>query len=240
MNDLRQRCLPPATALLLSFAIGASAAAATCRAAEAEGASAAPAAAESRCAADADGFRPLFNGKTFDGWQGDLKTFRIEDGAIVGGSLAAPIPRNEFLTTTEEFDDFELRLKFKLLGEKTNAGIQIRSQRIPDHHEMIGYQADLGQTYWGCLYDESRRNKVLAGPKPEEQAKLIKAGQWNEYRIVCRGRHIQLWINGQATVDYAEPDESIPQKGLIGLQIHSGPPGEAWYKDIVIRKFSSQ
>lgn len=235
MNDLRQRGFLPAAALLLSCAIGVPAATASRGAAGAEQAPA-PAAVDGQCPADADGFRPLFNGKTFDGWQGDLKTFRIEDGAIVGGSLAAPIPRNEFLTTTEEFDDFELRLKFKLLGEKANAGIQIRSQRIPDHHEMIGYQADLGQTYWGCLYDESRRKKVLAGPKPEEQAKLIKAGQWNEYRIVCRGRQIQLWINGQATVDYAEPDETIPQKGLIGLQIHSGPPSEAWYKDIVIRK----
>jgi len=232
MNHRHQRRCVPAIALSFSLAFGFGHATVG---AGAENASAAPAAAVP-CTADADGFRPLFDGKSFDGWQGDFKTFRIEDGAIVGGSLDKPIPRNEFLTTTEEYGDFELRLKFKLLGEKTNAGIQIRSQRIPNHHEMIGYQADLGQTYWGCLYDESRRNKVLAGPSPEEQAKLIKAGQWNDYRIVCRGRQIQLWINGQATVDYVEPDETIPQKGLIGLQIHSGPPGEAWYKDILIRK----
>ncbi len=232
MNRFRDRRCVPAVALWFSLAIGVSCAIVG---SGAETASAAPAAVV-QGAADADGFRPLFDGKSFDGWQGDQKTFRIEDGAIVGGSLDKPIPRNEFLTTTEEYGDFELRLKFKLLGEKTNAGIQIRSQRIPNHHEMIGYQADLGQTYWGCLYDESRRKKVLAGPKPEEQAKLIKAGQWNDYRIVCRGRQIQLWINGQPTVDYTETDETIPQKGLIGLQIHGGPPGEAWYKEIVIRK----
>lgn len=232
MNRFRDRRCVPAVAVLFSLALGISCATVG---SGAESASAAPAAAV-QGEADADGFRPLFDGKSFDGWQGDQKTFRIEDGAIVGGSLDKPIPRNEFLTTTEEYGDFELRLKFKLLGEKTNAGIQIRSQRIPNHHEMIGYQADLGQTYWGCLYDESRRKKVLAGPKPEEQAKLIKAGQWNDYRIVCRGRQIQLWINGQPTVDYTETDETIPQKGLIGLQIHGGPPGEAWYKEIVIRK----
>ncbi|MBM4029849.1 MAG: DUF1080 domain-containing protein, partial [Planctomycetes bacterium] len=108
----------------------------------------------------------LFDGKTFDGWEGNLDYFRIEDGAIVGGSLDKAIPRNEFLCTKKEYGDFELRLKVKLLGDlaRANAGIQIRSRRIPNHHEMIGYQADMGQKYWGCLYDESRRNRILAQP----------------------------------------------------------------------------
>ena len=80
------------------------------------------------------------------------------------GSLDQPVPRNEFLCTEKEYRDFELRLKVRLLGEtgRANAGIQIRSRRIPNHHDMIGYQADLGQDYWGALYDESRRRTVLA------------------------------------------------------------------------------
>jgi hypothetical protein len=179
---------------------------------------------------------PLFDGKTLQGWEGNLKVFRIEDGAIVGGSLKQPVPRNEFLCTKGEYADFELRLKFKLLGKGANAGVQIRSRRIPDHHEMIGYQADLGDGYWGCLYDESRRNKVLAGPPKEELDKIIKREEWNQYVIRCQGRRIQLWINGQKTADYTEPDQQIPQKGLIGLQIHGGPPSEAWYKDIRIKR----
>jgi len=177
---------------------------------------------------------PLFDGKTFKGWQGNLDVFRIEAGAIVGGSLKQPVARNEFLCTTREYGDFELRLKFKLYGEKANAGVQIRSRRVPDHHEMIGYQADLGDRWYGCLYDESRRRKVLAGPPPEDRAKLVKPDEWNDYVIRCQGRRIQLWINGKQTVDYSEPDESIEQTGLIGLQIHGGPPSEAWYKDLVI------
>ena len=92
------------------------------------------------------------------------RRFAWQEEAIVGGSLKAPVPRNEFLCLKQEYRDFELRLQFKLLGEGTNAGVQIRSRRIPNHHEMIGYQADLGDGWWGCLYDESRRNKVLAGP----------------------------------------------------------------------------
>src|SRR5262249_23918787 len=88
------------------------------------------------------GAKRLFDGKSFKGWEGDLNIFRIEDGAIVGGTLKAPISRNEFLCTTDDYGDLELRLKVKLLGDpaKANAGIQIHSQRIPNDHEVIGYQ----------------------------------------------------------------------------------------------------
>ncbi len=184
---------------------------------------------------DKSGFVSLFDGTSLAGWNGDPKSFRVQDGAIVGGSLENPVPRNEFLCTKKEYGDFELRLKFKVLGKGANAGIQLRSRRIPDHHEMIGYQADLGDGWWGCLYDESRRNKVLAGPEDGKRDAVIKRDDWNEYRMRCTGRHIQLWINGAQTVDYTEPDEKIEQQGLIGLQIHGGSPSEAWYKDIRIK-----
>ena len=194
--------------------------------------------------AEKDKPTPLFDGKTLKGWDGDPKVFRIEDGAIVGGSLKQPLSRNEFLCTRQQYADFELRLKFKLLGKGANAGVQIRSQRAPkdspNPHEMIGYQADLGDGYWGCLYDESRRNKVLAGPPKEKLAEIVKPDDWNQYVIRCQGRRIQLWLNGTPTVDYTEPDAKIPQKGLIGLQIHGGPPSEAWYKEITIKQLPGE
>ncbi len=178
----------------------------------------------------------LFDGKTFNGWEGNLKIFRIQDGAIVGGSLKEKVVQNEFLCTKQEYSDFVLRLKFKLLGDPkgANAGIQFRTQRIPNHHEVIGYQADIGQNYWGALYDESRRKKVLAGPTPEEVQKLARPNDWNEYVIRAQGRRIRLELNGRQTVDYTEADEGIQQTGRICVQIHGGPPSEAWYKDITI------
>lgn len=184
----------------------------------------------------ASGWTPLFDGSTFDGWNGNLDWFRIEDGAIVAGTLDRPIPRNEFLATDEEYGDFELKLKFKLLGKFTNAGVQVRSRRIPDDSEMIGYQADLGNGWWGALYDESRRRKMLAQADEKGLNEVLRRDDWNEYRIRCQGRRVQLWINDHQTVDYTEPDESLEQRGLIGLQIHAGGPSEAWYKDIVLRK----
>jgi hypothetical protein len=180
----------------------------------------------------------LFDGKSLEGWDGDSTVFRVEEKAIVGGQLKEKIPHNFFLSSKEEYADFELQLEFRLIGEGTNAGIQLRSQRIPDHHEMIGYQADLGQNYWGALYDESRRNKILAAPKKEELAGFLQLSGWNKYRILCEGRHIQLWINDFQTVDYTEEDAAIEQTGFIALQIHGGPPGEAHYRDIRIRKIT--
>lgn len=187
-----------------------------------------------------EGFTPIFDGKSFEGWEGNMKMFRIEDGAIVAGTLNGSIPQNEFLCTKQEYGDFDLRLKFKVVGKGANAGIQIRSRRIPNHHEMIGYQADLGDGWWGSLYDESRRNKVLAKANENALNKVLKRDDWNDYTIRCEGKRIQLWINDQQTIDYTESDDNIEQKGLIGLQIHGGGPSEAWYKDILIKELSSK
>jgi hypothetical protein len=177
----------------------------------------------------------LFDGKSFTGWEGNLELFRIEDGSIVGGTMKRPIRRNEFLCTQEEFADFELRLEFKLVGALTNGGVQFRSRRIPNHHEVKGYQADAGQVFWGCLYDESRRNKVLASPLDKTKLDAaVRKQDWNRYRIRCEGPHIQLWLNDVLTVDYTEPDDKIEQRGVIGLQIHSGQPSETWYRNIEI------
>lgn len=176
---------------------------------------------------------PLFDGKSFNGWEGDQKIFRIQEGAIVGGSLASKIARNEFLCTTKSFADFELRLQVKLLGgDAANAGVQFRTKRIPDHHEVSGYQADMGTGWWGALYDESRRKKILQGPDQARMKDIVKSGDWNEYVIRAEGPRIQLWLNGVRTVDYTENDPAIETTGVICLQIHGGPPSEAWYKDV--------
>ena len=184
--------------------------------------------------------RSLFDGRTFAGWEGDTnKTFRIEDGAIVGGSLKAPVPRNEFLCTTLPYANFVLRAECKLVGPG-NAGIQIRSQRVPNHHEVSGYQADMSAGadggYWGCLYDESRRNRMLAQPDREVIQNALKPNDWNLYEIRCEGPRIRLSVNGVQTVDYTETDDKIPSCGIIGLQIHGGEPSEAWYRNITIEE----
>ena len=180
----------------------------------------------------------LFDGKTFAGWDGDTKdTWRIQDGCIVGGSLTKKIPRNQFLATKRSYANFVLRLQFKLLGDSkknfVNSGVQFRSQRVPDDSEMTGYQADLGDpSWWGCIYDESRRNKVMAQTDMVKLRDALRRNDWNQYEIRAEGRRIRTYINGVLGVDYTEKDKQIPQEGRIGLQIHGGGPAEVWFKDI--------
>lgn len=181
----------------------------------------------------------LFDGKTLAGWEGDTeKTWKVEDGVIVAGSLDTVVPRNEFLCSAKTYENFELRVTFKLTGDraKANAGIQFRTKRIPKHHEVSGYQADMGQDYWGALYDESRRNKVLAKPEKKVIEKLVKHDDWNEYTIRCEGPRVRLWLNGTLTVDYKEEDAKIEKSGIIGLQIHGGAKAKVYYKSVTIEE----
>ena len=182
----------------------------------------------------------LFDGKTFNGWEGDtVLTWRIEQGTITAGSLTHKVPHNEFLATTKSYKDFDLRLQFKLEGTEgfVNAGVQVRSKRVINPpYEMIGYQADLGKGFYGALYDESRRNKLLAKPDSVIISNVLKQNEWNDYRIRCNGRRIQLWVNGTKTVDYTEQDKTIVQEGLIALQIHGDGKTVVSYRDIRISK----
>lgn len=185
--------------------------------------------------------RPLFDGRSFDGWEGDTReTFRIEDQAVVGGSMKRRVPHNFFLCTKKSYGNFILRAECRLVGEEANGGIQIRSRRVPNSFSVSGYQADMSTGadggFWGSIYDEHRRDKTLIWPQRQVLLKVLKPKDWNRYEIRCEGPRIRLLLNDVLMVDYTEKDRQIPQSGIIGLQIHFGPPSEAWYRNITIEE----
>lgn len=181
------------------------------------------------------GFVALFNGKDLTGWQGNSKVWKVEKGMIVGDAPQG-LGNNEFLASTRIYRDFVLQVQFRLVGGKGNSGIQFRSARIPNHHEMIGYQADIGEGYWGCLYDESRRNRVLVhAPKTLESA-LRKDG-WNQYWIRCMNNRVEMRLNGVMVVQYEEKDANITPSGLLALQTHSSKdPIRVEFRDIFLQE----
>ena len=195
---------------------------------------------------------PLFDGKSFAGWEGNdgessMKHFRIEKRAIVGGCMTEDLNHNQFVRTVKQYKNFELRLKYKVkaMDESYNGGIQFRS--IPStisgrSFEMVGYQADIISWKKGALYDEQRRWDFLG--MQLGRVENYKADAWNEYIIRCEGPRVRIWLNGVKTTDYIEPYTDSPfegigtiaQEGYIALQIHEGKASEVWYKDIFIEE----
>ncbi|MES2572122.1 MAG: PVC-type heme-binding CxxCH protein [Verrucomicrobiota bacterium] len=180
----------------------------------------------------------LFDGSSLTGWEGNPKVWRVTDGTIVGGSMDGN-PRNEFLATRRNFRSFALRLEYKLKGTVgfVNGGVQFRSRRTTEPaNEMIGYQADIGAGFSGCLYDESRRNKVLAAADKTIIATHEKPGEWNVYEIRVEGSRIRLFLNDKLTVDYTEGESGIEQEGLIALQIHGDSKAEIAFRNLTLEE----
>jgi glucose/arabinose dehydrogenase/mono/diheme cytochrome c family protein len=188
-------------------------------------------------AAAAGGAVPLFDGRTLDGWEGDTnKVWRIENGAIVGGSMDGN-PQNEFLATKKSYRNFILRFDYKLVGTEgfVNGGVQFRSKRLAQPpNEMSGYQADIGPLKSGNLYDESRRRKTLVEGNRDLVAKVEKSGDWNHLEIRALENNIVLLLNGTTTVDYTETEADIERNGVIALQIHGDNKAVVSYRNIVI------
>ncbi|QDK81758.1 DUF1080 domain-containing protein [Spirosoma sp. KCTC 42546] len=181
----------------------------------------------------------LFDGKTLTGWKtvdpAQAALWSVADSMIKSGDGVKKIPENTYLHTLKEYGDFEFRCLFRLHGDPAtgmiNSGIQYRS--ILEGTKIIGYQADIGNGYWGDLYDEHRREKLVSGDLSILK-RILKEDGWNSYIIRCKGNRHELYINGVKTCDYIEKDSKIPQKGVIAVQIHSGGVAQVEFRDLTI------
>ena len=182
----------------------------------------------------------LFDGETLDGWKTviaeDVRFWSVVDGVLTGGDGIEKIPHNTFLHTMKEFEDFEFRCLFRITGDSStgliNSGIQYRSSAHGAH--MIGYQADIGEGYWGDIYDEQRRRRALIKGDLSTLSKILESTGWNSYIIRCKGTHHETYINGVKVADYVEEDVTIDSKGVIGIQLHSGGNAKIEISDITL------
>lgn len=204
-------------------------------------------------------FKPIFDGKSLAGWQGDEKLWRVEDGAIVGETTESnKIDSNQFLIWDEgEVDDFVLKARFRVSGTpQANSGIQFRSQRTKDG-ALSGYQGDIDRSgrYIGILYSEQTGRGILCqrGQKVtirgssdkdvetiNDAAELltkIELDGWNQMEIHARGNHIVVKINGAITAELVDEESSqFKKKGLLGFQLHVGPPMKIEFKDVLLKR----
>ncbi len=171
----------------------------------------------------------MFNRTDLTGWQGNSELWSVEDGQIVGRTKGLSV--NEFLVSDVYATDFRLVLEVKLTPNSENSGIQFRSELL-DHGDVKGYQADIGQGWWGKLYEEHGRG--LLWEKSGEE--FVKHNDWNRYEIVAKGHHIETFINGQKCVDIV--DDHGATGGRFAIQLHAGGPMEIRVKNISIEPYS--
>lgn len=208
-----------------------------------------------------EGFVSLFDGKSLEGWKAaDMSFWSVEDGAITAKITAEhPTDRNHYLVWQGgELGDFELVLSHRIMSnDSVNGGFQFRSEMfdgdIPD--DCRGYQVDNNtQTPWLVrLYDEFGRHTLAwRGEKTvfgEDGAPTttqlfdpatpapFDIEEWHEYRLVCKGPHIALYVNGALVAEIIDNDpEQRDLSGILALQLHSGPPMTVQFKDIRLKK----
>jgi hypothetical protein len=215
---------------------------------------------------DDEGFVKIFDGQSLKGWDGDTGFWRVEGDAIVGETTPQNVAKqNSFLIWRGGVvKNFELKVDYRISG--TNSGIQYRSTEVPAVGKWVlkGYQADIdfGGNYTGNIHDErgrapqgeghavvSRRGEVtrgVAGPgykvigtigESAELFKAVRTNDWNAYHIIARGPVLMQLINGQLMAVAIDEDSAhAPTEGLIGLQLHTGPPFKIEYRNIRYRQ----
>ncbi|MGL4942715.1 MAG: 3-keto-disaccharide hydrolase [Thermoguttaceae bacterium] len=206
--------------------------------------------------ADKDGFTPIFDGKTLDGWEGPKEFWSVKDGMIVAESTPEKLCKatNYLFYTKEKFGNFVFRAKFRLVGAGGNSGVQFRTE--PNNNtDARGYQADIDRDgQWiGCLYEQGGRGiwggrgfemtESVDGKQerkqfadPAELLKVYKVDDWNDYEITADGPKLTVKLNGKlmcSVVDHNEKESRAT--GVIGFQMHQGPPMKVEYKDVKIK-----
>ncbi|MDB5392263.1 MAG: hypothetical protein JWM11_7909 [Planctomycetaceae bacterium] len=178
------------------------------------------------------GWQTLFLGKSLEGWKYQPEYWKLDEGVLAGKTPGTP--EHHYAYTEKDYADFELHADVKLVGN--NSGVCIRI--APTNFDNVpGYQVDMGDDYWGCLWDERGRGMVAKFPRAEAD-KLVKKEAWNHYYVKAQGHHIQVWLNGVKTIDVE--DEKGRATGRIGFQLcHGGKKTEASFKNVMVKMLNS-
>lgn len=209
---------------------------------------------------DNAGFVQIFDGKTLTNWDGEQGFWRAEDGVLIGETTAEQkLKQNTFIIWRGgTASDFEFKAEFRLT-EGANSGVQYRSLALPNVGPFVlkGYQADMDgkNNFTGMLYEERGRGflaprgkfvrlggdgvpRLLGSPGDGESLKAeIKPGEWNLIHIIARGNVITHVVNGRIMSMFIDEDAAArSMDGLLGLQLHVGPPMKVEFRNIMLKK----
>jgi len=154
--------------------------------------------------------------KSLDGWTADPRYWSLQHGVLHGDYDGGKL--HNYGWTKKTYQDFELNVLIRMTGKNANSGVCIRIHPT-DPDNAPGYQVDMGEGYWGSLWEERRAGMVQLFPQ-DLVPRLVHADGWNHYYIIAKGHHIQAWLNGVKTIDMVH--EAGFADGNIGFQLCHG------------------
>jgi molybdopterin-binding protein len=210
---------------------------------------------------DESGFVQIFHGKSLAGWEGDTNYWRVENGCLVGEITPDKLLKvNSFIVWHGgETRDFELKVEYRITT-RGNSGINYRSVMATNGPwAMKGYQADIDgvNRYTGQNYEEKGRTflalrgqvtRIVEGQTPQiigslgatnELLSIIKTNDWNEYHLIVSGNVMTHILNGRVMSVVIDEDAANRKfDGMLGVQVHVGPPMKIEYRNFRLKKLN--
>lgn len=183
----------------------------------------------------------LFNGKDFEGWEGNTgeggtpKYFTVKEGVIVARNEKENAPKvSNYLLTKKPYRNFRLVFEGKLAESKMHSGIALWGKKYEMDGEKNSYQGHLVMfpAGWG-FYDLYRRKGIYKDDGRAKQADNV--GGWNKMEILAIDDRIRLAVNGQLVADWRDPQPELCVEAPIGLQLHSNNvPQEVQFRGLIL------
>ena len=177
----------------------------------------------------ARGWKSLFDGKTLKGWVYEKGYWEVRDGAIVGDKKGKT-DHHHYMFSDKDYSDFEMHIDVKMIGYNSGVCARIQPKSFDD---VPGYQVDMGEGYWGCLWDEHHRQTKIFDYPAEKANQILHKDDWNHYYFRMVGPHITLFLNGVKTAEGDDPG-GFPS-GPLGFQLCHGENTVASFKNIYIK-----
>lgn len=205
--------------------------------------------------AQGDGFKPLFDGKSLDGWRGYKKAdaadtrWKVENGLVTIDAKDGKDTRGgRDIITAGTYDQFDLRWEWKV-AQGGNSGLKYFV--LEDQTSAIGHEYQ--------MIDDERHADAKIGPHrqtaafydvlPAADRPLKPAGEWNSSQVIVKGKHVEHWLNGKRVLQYEldSPELSAaiakskfkdiarfgkPQRGHILIQDHGD---QVTYRNVRIK-----
>ena len=205
--------------------------------------------------AQGDGFKPLFNGKSLDGWRGYKKAdtaetrWKVENGTVTITEKDGTDTRGQRdIITTGTYDQFDLRWEWKV-AQGGNSGLKYFV--LEDQTSAIGHEYQMidDERHADAKIGAHRQTAAFYDVLPAADRPLKPAGEWNSSQVIVKGKHVEHWLNGKRVLQYELDSPELnaaiakskfkdiarfgkPQKGHILIQDHGNA---VWYRNVRIK-----